>query len=305
MLTPVLIVCYLRPENLEILLNSKSMDYRRIYIFIDGYSQGVSELHEEVINIANKYSKIKNVFVRVEDYNIGAQAAVLEAVTWALGLEHNVIVLEDDSTLNENSLRYFDRNQYLLENGSIKILSGRSINGLSTLIDNSGQKLFVASFPLTNGWSVNRDSWKLLTVTAKRMEILGAIFRLIYKQIYTFNVFCFFAAGYYRFRNKIGKTGWDSMIAFNFIIFNYKCIIPSVNVIGNNGCDNVASNTTYQNEEIKEDFIELGNFNDNFILMRDRDLEKKVDSLITKEIYEVKKYHILSPLKAIIEKIAF
>ena len=68
----------------------------------------------EVINIANKYSKIKNVFVRVEDYNIGAQAAVLEAVTWALGLEHNVIVLEDDSTLNENSLRYFDRNQYLL-----------------------------------------------------------------------------------------------------------------------------------------------------------------------------------------------
>ena len=95
------------------------------------------------------------------------------------------------------------------------------------------------------------------------------------------------------------------MIAFNFIIFNYKCIIPSVNVIGNNGCDNVASNTTYQNEEIKEDFIELGNFNDNFILMRDRDLEKKVDSLITKEIYEVKKYHILSPLKAIIEKIAF
>ena len=305
MLTPVLIVCYLRPENLEILLNSKSMDYRRIYIFIDGYSQGVSELHEEVINIANKYSKIKNVFVRVEDYNIGAQAAVLEAVTWALGLEDNVIVLEDDSTLNENSLRYFDRNQYLLENGSIKILSGRSINGLSTLIDNSGQKLFVASFPLTNGWSVNRDSWKLLTVTAKRMEILGAIFRLIYKQIYTFNVFCFFAAGYYRFRNKIGKTGWDSMIAFNFIIFNYKCIIPSVNVIGNNGCDNVASNTTYQNEEIKEDFIELGNFNDNFILMRDRDLEKKVDSLITKEIYEVKKYHILSPLKAIIEKIAF
>lgn len=281
------------------------MDYRRIYIFIDGYSQGVSELHEEVINIANKYSKIKNVFVRVEDYNIGAQAAVLEAVTWALGLEDNVIVLEDDSTLNENSLRYFDRNQYLLENGSIKILSGRSINGLSTLIDNSKQKLFVASFPLTNGWSVNRDSWKLLTVTAKRMEILGAIFRLIYKQIYTFNVFCFFAAGYYRFRNKIGKTGWDSMIAFNFIIFNYKCIIPSVNVIGNNGCDNVASNTTYQNEEIKEDFIELGNFNDNFILMRDRDLEKKVDSLITKEIYEVKKYHILSPLKAIIEKIAF
>jgi len=255
--------------------------------------------------VVNRFSKTKNIVVRIEVHNTGAQVAVLEAVKWALGFEDNIIVLEDDSTLNENSLRYFDQNQYLLKSKDIRILGGRSINQLSTITDVSKPKLFVASFPLTNGWSINRESWKLLTVTATKREILRAILRSFFKQIDMLKVFCFFAAGNYRFKYRIGKAGWDSMIAFNFIVFKYKCVIPSVNVIGNNGFDKVASNTIMQKGETQEDFIKLGHFNDDFSLTRNRDLEKEIDSFIINEVYGVKKYHLLSPIKAFVERITF
>ena len=105
---PVLVVCFRRPSNLEIILKECEDKSRDIFIFIDKSSQD-DELNAEVCRVANSHQQTStNIKVLASDRNLGVKFAVPNAINWALESCDSLIVFEDDCIPNDFALEYFD-----------------------------------------------------------------------------------------------------------------------------------------------------------------------------------------------------
>ena len=77
-----LIVCYLRPQDLNKMLAQHQFSDRRIYIFVDKADKENIEINEEVIKLANLQRLKSNVSIKVADKNLGAGKSVPTAIAW-------------------------------------------------------------------------------------------------------------------------------------------------------------------------------------------------------------------------------
>ena len=104
---PVLIICYRRPANLDIIVRACKDKSRDIYIFVDKCDD-YDELNIEVCRMANKYAEsAERIRVTVSGKNLGVRFAVPAAIDWALESSESLIVLEDDCIPNEYAFDYY------------------------------------------------------------------------------------------------------------------------------------------------------------------------------------------------------
>lgn len=291
---PMLIVGYLRPKDLETILKKNLSSGRKIYVFIDRCHDENRSLNEEVITLARKYEITHDIKVKVSEVNLGVGRAVPAAVNWIAKNENYFIVLEDDCHLNSEGYKFLDKNSSKLDH-EISIICATSPwdleSSYETLNHNS-----LSSYPLISGWATSSRCWSEISFLIGNKPPVRLTLKTVLQRPRKILILCFFLAAHIRVHRGRSKA-WDCSLALGMLIKGKKALIPNLTMVTNTGRDEVASHTVRgKNQDSifrKESSNSPSNTLDEslfFINQTDRQIEKK--------LYNLKKRHLLSPLKA-------
>lgn len=295
---PILIVCYLRPKKLELLLNSFNESKRKFFIFIDRADEPYLKLNREVFNIAVKFQASLDIEIQWSNVHKGVAHGVPTGLDWAFSKVDSLIILEDDCLPNSFSLDYFDKQIINIGVGSIVMACASS--PWSEFTDSKHKiPLTLSKYPLIWGWSTNKSSWAriktLINSEPPHMQVLKKIF----SKPKDAKAICFFYAAVIRVhRNKL--NAWDSPVALNMLLCNFKAIISNVNLIQNSGQDDIASHYSNPNMLLNQIVSASEDKQANKYLNNSKSWSAKVDSEIEKRVYSLRVRHLLSPIKALI-----
>lgn len=292
---PVLIVCYLRPEKLDILLASLKDSGRRIYVFIDKANYSNLELNTKVYTTAIKYENSMNIKILWTDKNQGVGLGVPSALDWVFSFEEEIIILEDDCQPTKDAYTFFDEQSIRL-NEEIVMACGTSPWTFQSSSESS-QKLSLSSYPLIWGWSTNSTSWSKLRVLIYSKTPHFRVMKTLLLNPSRVKSLCFFYAALIRVRREKLKA-WDSPVALEMLLCGYKAIIADKTLIQNSGQDETASHFSNPNSVLTEIVSQSQSGPASTELDRSIENCARTDRCIEKEIYSLKLRHLLSPVKA-------
>jgi hypothetical protein len=293
---PVLIVCYLRPEKLEILLNQLKSSGRRIYVFIDRADISNHETNTQVFNVAKKFESSLDIEVHWAEKNQGVQLGVPSALNWVFKFENEVIILEDDCLPTKDAYDFFDMQASRLSGGTV-MACGTSPWGV-TNPSTEADSLSLSSYPLIWGWSTNLESWskigRLIQSKTPHLRVLKAIIQNPSRM----KILCFFYAAVIRV-NRGQLKAWDSPVALEMLLKGYKSVISNKSLIQNSGQDKNASHFLNPDSVLSEIVSQSQAGPASTVLDQSFDISEEVDRKIEKEIYSLKVRHMLAPIKAL------
>ena len=293
---PVLIVCYLRPQKLRNILEGLVGSTRAIYVFIDKAPDSHRELNDEVRKIANEYSAILNIKIESPLENLGVELGVPSGIDWAIRFENEIIIIEDDCLPTSYAYEYFDKVICKLE-GEVVIACGTSPN--TNLSNSSSHSLTLGSYPLIWGWCTTAENWKRLRVSIGGPPPHKRIFKFLIKYPSKLVSVCYFYSASIRIHRNRMKA-WDSLVALEMILSQFKAIIPNQTLVSNSGFDHQAHHffqTPETSGEVVSQAVEgpaSESFDFSFVSMTE------TDKNIEKNIYKMKLRHSLSPIKALL-----
>jgi hypothetical protein len=294
---PILIVCYLRPEKLRALLESFENSRTEIFVFIDRNEGNHQELNTKVYEIAMHYSKSLNIRVKWSSEKMGVAQGVPTAINWAFTYVDELVILEDDCFPSKFALGFFENQRDRMKD-SIVLSCATSPWGYGSQA-HSSNPVALSSYPLIWGWSTNKINWekisKLINYPTPHSRIIFSIFRRPMKAL----AICFFYAAVIRV-NRGKLAAWDSPVALEMLLSDYKSIVSNVTLIENSGNDEIRSHPSKPidlGSEVISSFSgsppsDRYDKSSRSLRMNDREIEK--------EIYELKLRHFLSPIKALI-----
>ena len=290
---PVLIVGYLRPENMAKILDLVSPE-RRTYVFID-YSLTDPIKNQEVLSTASRFIGTHSLDIRKMDSNLGVGRAIPTAISWVFEKEGSAIILEDDCIPNQYMFDYFDRNFALLDSKNI-ILSARApqISPRFVMHENG-----TSAYPLTNAWLVKRDEWEYFESYRNSKFPIIEYLKGIMKSPRKILSLSYFFAATIRARNGLLKA-WDVEMALYLLTQGKRCLLPNHSCVTILGVDAVASNTRVKNEGSSEVYLSASNLEPSLIWNFSSDFQREIDSQIEQNIYKIGVRHLFSPLKSAI-----
>lgn len=295
---PILIVCYLRPKKLELLLNSISESKRKVFIFIDRANEPHTDLNREVFNVAAKFRTTLDIDIHWSNLHQGVARGVPAALDWAFSYVDELVILEDDCLPSDFSFEFFECNIDKIGRESVVIASASSPwKNLDN--QNSQIPLTLSSYPLIWGWCTNRASWIKISLLLNKKTPHFRVFKFLLTNPQKIRSICFFYAAVIRVNRK-KLSAWDSPVALEMLLKNYKAIISNVNLIQNSGKDEIASH--YSNPGMI--LNQIVSVNDNVQASKNLNNSKfwsnKVNLEIERNVYNLQIKHVLSPLKAFI-----
>ena len=288
---PVLIICFRRPSNLDVIVRACEDKSRDIYIFVDKCDD-YDELNTEVCRLAYEHAKsAQRIKVRISEKNLGVRFAVPTAIDWALESCESLIVLEDDCIPNQYALDYFDKSLKLINQETV-IVSGST---LPNFPDKLSGFIYESAYPLIWGWGLTKNSWAKIRpdYSFASREVLLSILKYPNRAI----PILFFYAAVIRVDRGL-LNAWDSPVALRMLTRNYKSVIPDTAVISNVGQDEVASHFESISTRNEQTVTSYGNRPPSTIKNSNRKLSRKIDKEMQNQIYKMKIRHILSPLKS-------
>jgi len=293
---PVLVVCFRRPRNLELILKECEDKSRDIYIFIDKSSQ-YDELNAEVCRVANSHQQTSTrIRVLESNKNLGVRFAVPNAINWALETCDSLIVLEDDCIPNDFAFHYFDNCISEIDEDLV-LVSGSTLPIFP--IELVG-KLYESEFPLIWGWALTKKSWQ--KIRPDRQINFKAVLNGIFKNPNLLIPILYFYAAVIRVDRGL-LNAWDSPVALRMLLENYKSIVPDCSVISNVGQDDVASHFEIISSKSETLVTTYGDRAPTMIRNLNDMSSKKLSKQIKLQIYGMKLRHILSPIKSIITRV--
>ncbi len=290
---PVLIVGYLRPENMAKILDSVSKD-RRTYVFID-HSSTDPKKNDEVYLTALKYEDTHLINIRRSESNLGVGQSVPEAISWVFEKEASVIILEDDCIPNEFMFDYFDENVNLLDFKNI-ILSARAplfTNGFVMLKNGK------STYPLTNAWAIRKESWVEFVSSRNSLIPINEFLRGILVNPKLILSLSYFFAATIRARNGLLKA-WDVEMSMYFLSRRKFCLLPNHSCVTILGVDSVASNTKIEQNSDSDLYLAASRVKPSSEWDFSKSFQRTIESQIERNTYQIKIRHILSPMKSII-----
>ena len=291
---PVLIVCYLRPKDLEVILEKNFSSGRKIYVFIDKCHDKNKSLNEKVIRLAKAYEVTHDINVKISEVNLGVGSAVPAGIDWIAESETCFIVLEDDCHLNSEGYTFLDKNISKLTQ-KISVISASSPWDIEAN-SNGLNRNSLSSYPLIHGWATSRTHWREMSFLIGKKPPIKSSFKIVLKKPRKILIVCFFLAAHIRvYRGK--SKAWDCSLALGMLIMDRKALIPDLTMVTNTGRDEVASHTIREKNQDsifrKESTNSPSNLLDESLLFTN-----KTDKQIEKKLYYLKKRHLLSPFKA-------
>ncbi len=292
---PVLVVCFRRPRNLDLILRECNDDLRDVFIFIDK-SQASDELNAEVRRIANRHERFnRRIKVMISDTNLGVRFAVPMAIDWAMQECKSLIVLEDDCIPNEFALDFFESCIDEIRD-DVVLVSGSTLPSFPKILKGY---LYRSEFPLIWGWAVTKKSWEL--IRPDREISLRYVLKGLSKNPRNLIPILYFYAAVIRVQQGRLKA-WDSPIALRMLIDKYHAIVPDCSVISNIGQDEVAShfevNQLSNNVFVTTSGNRPPSLTQNLNHLKTKELNMQVRS----QIYNMKTRHIFSPLKSLLNR---
>lgn len=161
--TPVLLLAYNRPDKFRSLVDSlRSSAPRLVYVVVDGPRPGNDDDRRRVEEVRAAVDGIDwgaDVRTRFRPTNVGLRASVADAVTWVVGENDEVIVVEDDVVAGPHLLAYLE---HMLEvhRGDHEVfhISGYNLvppTGLSTPPTGSRRSVYPESYV----WATWSRAW--------------------------------------------------------------------------------------------------------------------------------------------------
>ena len=232
-ITPVLILCFDRPDNLKILFKYlKKYHVQNIYISQDGYSGldlNIRKRHNEVKNLIRKIDWTKSVKKNFFKKNLGKQIAPPKGVDWFFKKVKKGIIIEDDTIPSRSFFSFCD----ILLKKHLKNRNIFQICGSATLPRKFGNITYISSLPFMHGWATWRNRWARYKYKMKNIEELRNNKNFI-KNVPNFYARLFWLSLFKEFKDGKHKT-WDYTIVKDCISNNLGCIKPSFNMISNIG----------------------------------------------------------------------
>ena len=291
---PVLVVSYLRPNDLEIILAKSLASGRKIYVFVDRAHDSNKSLNEQVIKLARRYELTHNIKVKITEANLGVGRAVPAAINWIAKNENYFIVLEDDCHLNSEGYKFLDKNFSKLDH-EISVICATSpwdIEINSEVLNYNS----LSSYPLISGWATSSKCWSEISFLIGNKPPVRSMLTKVFQRPRKILITSFFLAAHIRvYRGK--SNAWDCSLALGMLIRGKKALIPNLTMVTNTGRDEVASHTIREKNQDSIFRKESSNSPSN-LLDESLFFTNKTDKQIEKKLYNLKKRHLLSPFKA-------
>ena len=232
-LTPTLILCFDRPDQLKVLLKHlKKYNVKNIYISQDGYNGldlKIKKRHNQVRQVIKRINwtqKVKTNFFR---NNLGKQIAPPKGIDWFFEKVKSGIIIEDDTIPSKS---FFSFSSILLKK-HFKDKKIFQICGSGTLPKKFGNITYISSLPFMHGWATWRDRWKNYSYKIKNLEPFKKS-KNFKKNVPLFFGRLFWLSLFKEFNQGIHKT-WDYTIVKDCLNNNLGCLKPSFNMISNIG----------------------------------------------------------------------
>ena len=228
--------------------------------------------------------------------HLGPGKAMLRALDWVFQYEEIVLVLEDDVFPNKHAEGYWElvkdivSSSYVLATSRSPFRDQKISNHL-----NSG----LSKYALTNGWIVSRQIWEDFQ-SHQNKSLLNEFIKFIVKQplLVRTEHFFFLAAAI------LGRRGivpaWDSQFIFFVLLNKIKTITPNKSCVEIRGVDAVASNTLTNSKTIDEIFWRADDLPPATYFSNDELTNSIYDKEIKSKIYNIRWWHIFSPIKSLL-----
>jgi len=293
---PVLIVCFKRPLDLEIMLAQLADSNRRVYVFIDRDDSSDNSLNRQVILTAEAFLGKLELFIRIPDFNLGVGAAVPAAINWIQKTESHFIVLEDDCHLNENGFNFLETTKHLLDE-RVAIVSATSPWDLPSYSDDE-MNVSLSDYPLISGWATSARNWQRISKFIGHKTPYAISLRTAMRHPTKAIAISFFLAAHTRnYRGSIGA--WDCTLSLAMLLGGERALIPDITMVTNTGRDSVAAHT--KPEAGEDTYYRIASLKHPNQTISFSSAERKLtNKAIELRILGMRRRHLLSSIKAAI-----
>ena len=227
---PVLVIAFNRPDHTRKLLQRlSSQGVGRIYVSIDG-PRNVAEIAKcnEVLSVTKTFSDKMEIIVLYRNRNLGCGIGVTAAIDWFFSYVDFGIVLEDDCLPEDGFFEYFKN--YFSKIEVYESLGVSMASAHNPFHINSGD--VTSSYFLIHGWGTTRENWQNVRRDFFKLGLPRFVNELSEKRSLSEGVYWWANAT----RARLGSVDtWDSIFCDRMWALGKKCLIPSANLIQNNG----------------------------------------------------------------------
>jgi hypothetical protein len=274
-----LVILFRRFEYIETIIHRCSrIGVNKIYFAVDGPRNEEDETSQR--HSLNRISRLCRELELDFEFscltvNRGIFVNVVTALDWFF--EENLfgIVLEDD-TIPELEFNNFIRDNVSEFQSSDKILLLAGWRD-SNFEPSQLKERILCSYPQIWGWATSREKWAII-----RSWFFEDLSRKTDCKSYFSPSYGFWHTGYQR---AIAGTldSWANVLALNFLLGNYKSLVPLTSVIENVGLDKFATNSRVR-KSLR--FCDVGKL----------DTPCNYDEWLEKKVYQISFRHIFAPL---------
>jgi hypothetical protein len=230
----ILIICYLRPEDLKTILTGFVGSNRRIYVFIDNAAAQHTEKNLEVLRVAQSFQSKMDIQILHFKENLGAGRAVPRAIDWIAGHENEFLILEDDCHISDAGIGFVEKFAHLLRE-DVALICATSPWDLP-FQQTKSHHVTTSSYPLISGWATSALNWKDISfLVGAKPPFLKSIISAI-KQPRKAMAIAYFLAAHIRVA-KGNLDAWDCSVALGMLLKCRISLIPDVTTVTNTGRD--------------------------------------------------------------------
>lgn len=288
---PVLIVGYKRIDEISTLLR-KTLEsgVTKIYIAVDAIdsdleSEVTRRIESRILQISSEAPQCQ-LKVWMRENNLGSALSVISAIEWAFQFEESLAIIEDDLEISSELFDYFSHQlQFINEDPKVLMSSGSNVfRGKSKKVSSG-----YSHYPIVWGWTTTKERWQVIRNGIFAKEI-------IFQNPLALNVRKFLEAG--RSRALAGLIdAWDVPLAAFMKAGGYKCLIPSTNLVSNQGFD---ANATHTTSNVWPLGVSIENYDSDvsdYSYCVDEEMESLVLSIKWWHLFSKSKFRLISALK--------
>lgn len=281
---PVLVIAFNRPEHTRSLLQRlSSQGVEQVYVSIDGPRNMIEKAKcEEVLAVTRTFSDKMKIAVLHRDHNLGCGLGVTAALDWFFSHVNFGVVLEDDCLPEGGFFQYFKDYFSKFEDYETQGVSMASAhNPFQTYRSD-----VISSYFLIQGWGTTRATWESVRLDFFRLGAPRFSNSAKEKRSLSEGVYWWANAT----RARVGSVDtWDSMFCDRMWALGKKCLIPSSNLIQNNGFGETATHTKDPSGSI---LIDLG-----------ADIKGSLDfdCLLRRYYFKIRPRHAITPFLKVLK----
>jgi hypothetical protein len=276
---PVLVIGFNRPDLLSNLLNRlKQVGIFELYVSLDG-SRMDKDLSacEQCTDVVMNFRDSFNLHFIRRDYNLGCALGVISAIDWFYENVQFGAILEDDCFPIDGFFEYikdFQINRETMEQQQIKLITGH--NPFDIEIKRPESRTV-----LVHGWATFSDTWRQIRLNYFSLGLPTFLNKNFESRPIKETIFWWANST----RAKLGIVDtWDGMLNERVWKLGFKTLIPSKNLIINNGFGPRATHTKDP-------------YGSNLVNLADKIVGKNcLDELLAKYYFKIKTRHIISAI---------